>query len=136
MSIIKDGKSCIDIQIYDLVQAFDALWLADCMNDLYDTLPAEQQDEKVALMYEGNKFTDIAVNTAVGQTERVKIFETVQQGGVFGPMMCSNTIDKVGQKCFNRGENLYLYKSRVSILPLAMCDDLLGSLLVDNHLSH
>ena len=125
-AVIKDGKSCIDIQIYDLVQAFDALWLADCMNDLYDTIPAQQRDEKLALMYEGNKTTAMAVNTPVGQTQRVLIDETVQQGGVFGPIMCSNTIDKVGQKCYNRGENLYLYKNRVNVLPLAMCDDLLG----------
>ena len=68
----------------------------------------------------------MAVNTPVGQTQRVEIGDTVQQGGVFGPIMCSNTIDKVGQKYYNRGENLYLYKERVNILPLAMCDDLLG----------
>ena len=77
-------------------------------------------------MYEGSKNTNVAVNTAVGQTDRVPISDTVQQGGVFGPIMCSNTIDKVGQKCYNRGENLFLYKDRVNILPLAMCDDLLG----------
>ena len=105
---INISKSCIDIQIYDLVQAFYALWLADCMNDLYDTIPAQQRDKKLDLMYEGNKTTVVAVNTPVGQTQRVKIGETVQQGGVFGPIMCSNTIDKVGQKCYNRGENLYL----------------------------
>ena len=35
-SVLKEGNTCIDIQIYDLVQAFDALWLNDCMNDLYD----------------------------------------------------------------------------------------------------
>ena len=53
------------------MQFFDGLWLADCMNDLYDNLPVEQQDEKLALMYEANVNTDMAVNTAVWQTERV-----------------------------------------------------------------
>ena len=125
-SVLKEGKSCLDIQIYDLVQAFDALWLTDCMNDLYDTLPKEQQDEKLALMYTGNKSTAMAVNTAVGQTDRVTIKETVQQGGVFGPIMCSNSIDKVGKICYERGENLFLYKQTVKVLPLAMCDDLLA----------
>ena len=38
-SVLRDGRGCVDIQIYDLVQAFDALWLQDCMNDLYDSLP-------------------------------------------------------------------------------------------------
>ena len=64
------------------------------MNDLYDNLPVEQQDEKLALMYIGNRNTNMAVNTAVGQTDRVMVYDTVQQGGVFGPIMCSNSIDK------------------------------------------
>ena len=50
-AVLKEERSCIDITIYDLVQAFDGLWLADCMNDLFDNLPREQQDEKLDLMY-------------------------------------------------------------------------------------
>ena len=125
-AVLKEGGSCIDIQIYDLVQAFDGLWLADCMNDLYDSIPVDQRDDKLALMYEANVNTTMAVNTAMGQTDRVSIRETVQQGVVFGPIMCSNSIDKIGKKCYERGENLYLYKQRVNILPLGMVDDLLG----------
>lgn len=96
------------------------------MNDLFDNLPVEQRDEQLALMYLGNKNTNMAVNTAVGQTDRAMIHDTVQQGGVFGPIMCSNSIDKVGKMCYERGENLYLYKKTVNVLPLAMCDDLLA----------
>ena len=50
-SVLVEEKSCIDIQIYDIVKAFDRLWLDDCMNDLYDSLPSEQQDDKLALIY-------------------------------------------------------------------------------------
>ena len=50
-SIIHDGNGCIDICIYDLEKAFDALWLEDCLIDLYDTLPVEQRDDKLALVY-------------------------------------------------------------------------------------
>ena len=32
-SVLKGESECIDIQIYDLVKAFDVLWLADTMND-------------------------------------------------------------------------------------------------------
>ena len=32
-SVLNEEKSCIDIQVYDLVQAFDSLWLEDCMID-------------------------------------------------------------------------------------------------------
>ena len=80
----------------------------------------------LTLMYIGNRNTNMAVNTAVGQTDRVMVYDTVQQGGVFGPIMCSNSIDKVGKMCYERGENLYLYKQTVNVLPLAMCDDLLA----------
>ena len=44
-SVIKGGEECIDIQIYDLEKAFDALWLNDCLNDVYDTLPEEERND-------------------------------------------------------------------------------------------
>ena len=34
-SVLKGENACIDIQIYDLVKAFDVLWLADSMNPRY-----------------------------------------------------------------------------------------------------
>ena len=125
-SVLYEEKSCIDIQIYDIIQAFDSLWLDDCMNDLYDTLPAKQRDDKLALMYDLNVNTAMAVNTPVGQTDRRIITKTVQQGGVFGPIQCSNTIDKIGKKCYDEGKHLFLYKKMVNVLPLSMCDDLLA----------
>ena len=68
----------------------------------------------------------MAVNTPVGQTERVNIQDIVMQGGTFGSLMCSNSIDSIGKKCYTRGDNLYLYKQMVRILPLSMVDDILG----------
>jgi hypothetical protein len=50
----------------------------------------------------------------------------VMQGGKWGPLKCSNTMDKIGKKCINRGEHLYTYKGRTKIMPLAMVDDLLA----------
>ena len=46
-SVINGDSGCIDIQIYDLVQAFDALWLKDCLNDVYDAV-AEDHTDKLA----------------------------------------------------------------------------------------
>ena len=37
-SVINGGMAPIDIQIYDLEQEFDSLWLEDCLNDIYDVL--------------------------------------------------------------------------------------------------
>ena len=33
-SVIRGGEECIDIQIYDIQKAFDALWLEDSLNDI------------------------------------------------------------------------------------------------------
>ena len=110
----------MDIQIYDLVQCFDGLLLEDVMNDMYEALPSEQQDDKLALIYESNVNNLVAVKTPVGQTERVNIPKIVTQGGTFGPIECSNSIDKIGKKCEDRGEHLYSYKQLVNIMPLSM----------------
>ena len=63
----------MDIQIYDVEKCFDALWLEDCMLDLYDTLPPEARDDKLALVYKVNTENYVAVNTSVGQTDRVNM---------------------------------------------------------------
>ena len=96
------------------------------MNDLYDSLPSEQQDDKLALIYESNVNNLVAVKTPVGQTERVNIKKIVTQGGTFGPIECSNSIDKIGKKCQDRGEHLYVYKQLVRTMPLSFVDDLLA----------
>ena len=66
-SILNEEKSCIDICIYDLEKAFD------CLIDLYDTLPEDQCDDKLALVYEANRSNLVAVKTEVGLTDRVII---------------------------------------------------------------
>ena len=72
-SVINEEKSCRDICVYDLEKAFDVLWLEDCLNDLHDTLPEKQHDDKLALVYESNKNNMVAVKTVVGLTNRVNI---------------------------------------------------------------
>ena len=64
------------------------------------------------------------MNTPVGQTERVNIEKIVTQGGTFGPLECSNSIDKIGKNCIDNGKHLYTYKQMVKVAPLAMVDDL------------
>ena len=52
--VVNGNESCVDIQIYDLEKAFDALWLEECLNDVYNTLPVCKRDDKIALLYESN----------------------------------------------------------------------------------
>ena len=96
-SVLNSESECIDIQIYDLIKAFDVLWLIDCMNDVWDTLPAQSRDDRLGMVYQLSKDNMVAINTAVGQTERVNIPEITAQGGTWGPMLCSNSIDTVGK---------------------------------------
>ena len=105
--VLKGNDGCMDIQIYDVEKCFNALWLEDCMLDLFDTLPPEARDDKLALVYQTNTENFVAVNTAVGQTERVNMRNIVMQGGKWGPLQCSNSMDKIGKKCVEKGDNLY-----------------------------
>ena len=123
-AIIQSG-GCVDLQIYDLIKAFDALWVEDCMNDLWDTLPADSRDDRLGLLCESCRTNLVAVNTVVGQTKRVDIPTIAQQGGTWGPMMCSNSIDVVGKHSLAKN-NFYTYKNLVNVIPLAMVDDLLA----------
>ena len=125
-SVLQGEDSCIDVQVYDLEQAFDALWLEDTLNDLYDYLPENSRDDKLALIYETNVENLVAVNTPAGQTDRVNIPTIVQQGSGWGPMECSVSMDKLGKMCKERGVHQYRYKGLTRLLPLACIDDLLG----------
>ena len=124
-SIVNGKGGCVALQIYDLIKAFDALWVADCMNDLWDTLPPTARDDRLGLVFESSRTNLVAVNTAVGQTARVNIPEIAQQGGTWGPMMCSNSIDVVGKYAKENGQ-FYNYKNMVEVIPLAMVDDLMA----------
>ena len=124
-SVLKGESESIDIQIYDLIKAFDVLWLADCMNGIWDTLPHHARDDRLGLVYQLSRRNMVAINTAVGQTERVDIPDITAQGGTWGPLLCSNSIDTVGKHAEASGQ-YYLYKNIAKVLPLAMVDDLLA----------
>ena len=105
-SILNGEGPPMDIQIYDVEKCFDALWLEDCMLDMFETLPPDARDDKIALIYQLNKENHVAVNTAVGITERVMLPKVVMQGGKWGPLKCSNTMDQIGKECAKKGEHL------------------------------
>ena len=70
-SVLRGESPSVDIQIFDIVQCFDALWLEDVMNDLYDSLPLSGQNDKLTLLYKSNFENRVAVKTPVGQTKRI-----------------------------------------------------------------
>ena len=68
----------------------------------------------------------VGIKTPFGMTERVNISNITQQGGIWGPTTCSNSIDSTGRKCEERKEYPLKYKSIVNILPLTYIDDKAG----------
>ena len=88
-SVLNGNEDPVDIQIYDVEKCFDALWLEDCMMDIVETLPPEARDDKISLIDKVYKDNYVAVNTAVGLTERVNLKNIVMQGGKWGPLKCS-----------------------------------------------
>ena len=125
-SVVKGEGDGIHLQIYDLVKAFDSLWLEDTSNDLYNTMKEEKRDDKLALLYKSNETNLVSVKTSVGYTDRINIPRIVQQGGTWGPLSCSNSIDSVGKQCETESDKSYLYKNRVKVIPLGMVDDVMA----------
>ena len=107
-SVINGSEEEVDIKIYDVEKCFDALWLEDCLLDLLDTLPAEEHDDKVSLLYNMNVKNKVAVKTPFGLTHRIDMPKIVLQGGKWGPLKCSNSMDKIGKKSLSSGQHLYL----------------------------
>ena len=119
-SATQKESPAIDIHMYDLWKCFDGLWLEECCNDLYE---AGVHDDKLALVYEGNRTNKMAINTPLGLTERVIVERVVTQGGVTGPVCCATQTDCIGKESLQRNENFYMYKGTVGIPALAMIDD-------------
>ena len=72
-SVIKGKQEPIDLEIFDLEKCFDALWLDDCFNDLFDSLEDKNKNDKIALLYQSNVENLVAVNITVCITNRVNI---------------------------------------------------------------
>ena len=125
-SVMNNESPPVDLQFYDLKQCFDAMWLEESMNDLCDSIPFKDWDNKLALVYQNNCENHVGIKTPFGLTDRVDINRIVTQGGVWGPIQCSNQVDKLGKECVKRNIHLYTYKETVKIMPLAMIDDILA----------
>ena len=115
-------KSPVDIQIYDYKEAFDSLWLEECLNDMFE---GGLKDDKFNLIHNANSLVDIVVRTPVGKTNSGSINNFVLQGDVLAPILCSKQIDTIGKECLEDKKYLYLYKKTVEIPPLTMVDDVL-----------
>ena len=118
---VNGSKEAVDIAIYDIEKCFDALWVEECINDIYET---GVKNDKLNLLFLMNQSAQIAIKTPYGMTKRRNIRNIIMQGTVWGSMFCTATMDKLGKKKYENAEMLYKYKDSVGVPVLEMVDDI------------
>ena len=121
-AVVNEAKSKnikIDLIFTDIKQCFDAVWLDEAINDLYNS---GLTSRNLNLLYEGNRKTRMCVETCFGKSDRAELHNVVMQGSVPGGLICSNQISKLCNKLYREGD-VYMYQNRLPIPPLAMVDD-------------
>lgn len=105
----------IYVTTYDFRQAFDSLWLQDCILVLRK-LGVEKYILK--LIYEMNKKAVVQIKTPYGLTEPFDVTDIVKQGGILGSPMCSATTAEYCEQ--NKGISM----GNATIASLAFVDDI------------
>ena len=114
-SVINGKEEPIQVQVQDAEKCFDKLCANECYNEAYEN---GFKSDKLSLLYSINK-------TCQGITERITIYDTIMQGTVWGSLLCTSTVDMLGEQCYKNPEELYIYKV-VAIPPLGMEDDIIS----------
>ena len=122
-SVINGKEEPVDIQVFDIEKCFDALWVEECINDIYE---AGLDNDKLVLLYLENQNANIAVKTSSGKSTRVNIRNIIMQGTVWGSLLCTATMDKLGQLAYTNDNFAYKYKGVVKTPSLGMVDDVLS----------
>ena len=119
----KGNEDPADFQLYDVDNCFDALWLQEVINCLYQ---AGLNNDKLPLLFLENNIAQVAVKSSGEISNRVTIRNIIMQGSVWGSICCVVLMDKLGQQAYSRPDMLYYYKGIVATPPLQMVDDILG----------
>jgi hypothetical protein len=122
-SIVNGKADAVDVQVFDVEKCFDALWMQECINDLFET---GFTNDKLPLLYLENQNAKIAIKTPQVISKRKTIKNVVMQGTVWGSLFCTTTMDKLGKLSYGSEELLNKYKDQVNIPSLGMVDDVLS----------
>ena len=125
---VRKKLSGIDVQIFDAYKCFDKLWAKECINDVFES---GFSNDKLPLLVMENTNAQVAVKTATGTTRRMEVSDVVMQGTVWGSLLCTTTMDKLGKLAYQTPEHLYKYHG-VPIPPLGMVDDIVSVTSVEN----
>ena len=112
----KYTKQPLFITAYDFEQAFDSLWLEDCIISMKN-LGIEK--EYLQLIYNMNKSAKVTVQTPFGETSMFTTNPIVKQGTVLGPTLCSAS---TGEYC---GTNLGVSVGDLVLATLLYVDDII-----------
>ena len=64
-------------------------------------------NDKINIIYEGNRENQVAINTASGKTEHTSLPDILCQGTSLQPLICGVSVDMLGKEAFERkNENL------------------------------
>ena len=121
-SIVNGEAEPVDIQVFDIEKCFDALWVEDCINDLFET---GFSNDKLPLLFLENQNAQIAVKTPTGTSDRATITNIIMQGTVWGSLCCTTSMEKLGKHMYEHEDMVYRYKESVEIPCLGMIDDIL-----------
>ena len=104
----------------DMEKCFDKLWLKDCVIDLWRTgMPIDE----VYMIYLLNKESNAVVDTPFGITREIVLTETVRQGTIYGPILCSIATDKINKI---GGQSFESMGTNIEIKTLTYVDDICG----------
>ena len=108
-------NNCLYITTYDFRQAFDSLWLKDCILSLWNL---GLKNEYLSLIYKLNERAIVTVNTPYGKTIPFEAEQIVKQGGVLASNICSAS---TGEFC-DQDDGVTV--GLMLLYPLAFVDDI------------
>ena len=122
-SVVNGNEEPVDIEVFDVEKCFDALWVEECINDIFE---AGLENDKLVILFLENQNEQIAIKTPSGKSQRISIRNIIMQGTVWGSLLCTASMDKLGQFSYNNSELTYKYKGVVHTPSLGMVDDVLS----------
>ncbi len=109
-------KQSLFVTAYDFEQAFDSLWLEDCILAL-NKVGVEK--DMLQLIYNLNKRAKVTVQTPHGEATQFTTDPIVKQGTVLGPILCSTS---TGEHC---DENTGVAVGTLLLASLLYVDDII-----------
>ena len=103
------------ITFYDTEKCFDSLWLADCLNSLWEN---GIQNDLLYLIYLLNHRAQIQVKSPLGITDTFTLTDITKQGTIMGPILNNCSLDRICVK----GQGYQLGSTYIK--PLEYVDDI------------